>query len=140
MSSKSKMQVVAKAVEQINKKYFEDDVEKTMESKNVIMQEIEETGTVRTEEIGEKLYGEIPEIKEAFEEKLEKYNMKEATVEPQSEATYKKYQKQFLKTDTGIEINIPMEQYNNPENVEFLTNEDGTISVLIKNISRLTSR
>lgn len=140
MSSKSKMAVVSKAVEQINKKYYPDSVEKTIESKNAIIQDIQQTGSVHVEEISEKLYGNVPEIRQEFEEKLDKYHMKEAQVEPQSESTYKKFQKQYLKTDTGIEINIPMEQFEHPENVEFITNPDGTISVLIKNINHLTSR
>ena len=43
-------------------------------------------------------------------------------------------------TDTGIEIKIPMEQYNSTDSIEFITNPDGTISVLIKNIGKITSR
>ena len=43
-------------------------------------------------------------------------------------------------TEEGIEITIPMEAYGNPEKVEFITNGDGTISVLIKNIGHLQSK
>ena len=74
------------------------------------------------------------------QEKLEKYNMEKEVVRPKSEATIKKFQKQPLTTDTGIEITIPMEEYKDPEKVEFITNPDGTISVLIKNIGHLSTR
>ena len=57
-----------------------------------------------------------------------------------NEQTIKKFQKQKLYTDTGIEITIPMEEYRNPDHVEFITNMDGTISVLIKNIGMLSSK
>ena len=33
-----------------------------------------------------------------------------------------------------------MEEYRNPDHVEFITNMDGTISVLIKNIGVLSSK
>jgi len=33
-----------------------------------------------------------------------------------------------------------MEQYENPDSVEFITNQDGTVSVLIKNIGRIVSK
>ena len=66
--------------------------------------------------------------------------MEKAEVAPQNEATTKKFEKQYLKTDTGIEINIPMEQYQDANQVEFLTNPDGTISVLIKNINKISTR
>ena len=66
--------------------------------------------------------------------------MEKAEVKPQSIATTKKFEKQFLKTDTGIEINIPMEQYQDINQVEFISNPDGTISVMIKNINKISTR
>jgi ribosomal protein L32E len=61
-------------------------------------------------------------------------------IQPQSENTVRKYQTQHLYTDTGIEIKIPMNQYKNPKSVEFITNPDGTVSVLIKNIEHLEAK
>ena len=140
MSQKTKLAIVTRAVEQINKKFFEDDLDKQMEAKSIIHNDIVEQGALIPESIGEKLYGHIPEIQEEFTEKLEKYHMATEEVKPANPTTYKKYEKQFLTTDTGIEINIPMEEYNNKNHVEFITNPDGTISVLIKNINRLSSK
>lgn len=140
MSQKTKMNIVTKAVDQINKKYFEDDFDKKMEAKSIIQNEIIDTGTIQVETISEKIYGDLPEIKEEFTEKLQKYNMADAEIVPKSETTTKRFTKQFIKTDTGIEINIPMEQYNDKDNVEFITNPDGTISIMIKNINHITTR
>ncbi len=75
-----------------------------------------------------------------FTEKMEKYQMTQSVVEPKSQQTLKKFQTQKLTTEEGIEITIPMEAYGNPEKVEFITNGDGTISVLIKNIGHLQSK
>ena len=61
-------------------------------------------------------------------------------IKPQSENTVRKYQSQHLYADTGIEIKIPMEQYKNPRSVEFITNPNGTVSVLIKNIEHLEAK
>ena len=90
--------------------------------------------------IGERLYEEYPAVREEFEEKLGKYNMIREEVRPQNETTVRKLHKQYLKTDTGIEINIPMDEYNNNDSVEFITNPDGTISIMIKNINRLMAK
>ena len=88
-----------------------------------------------------KIFEYKSDLREKFKEKIEKYNINEQElIEPQNEATTKKFGKQHLTTDTGIEIKIPMEQYNSTENIEFITNEDGTISVLIKNIGHITSK
>ena len=140
MSSKSKMDIVTRAVEQVNKKHYSEEPVKQMEAKRIIKDEIEQSGTVNIEKISEKIYGQGPEIKEEFDAKMEKYHMEKAEVKPQSEKTTKKFEKQFLKTDTGIEINIPMEQYKDINQVEFITNPDGTISVLIKNINKILTR
>ena len=80
-------------------------------------QEIEENGAIQVERISEKMYGSTPEIKEEFDAKMEKSHMEKAEVKPQSEQTTKKFEKQYLKTDTGIEINIPMEQYQDIDQV-----------------------
>lgn len=141
MSSKSRLAIVTKAVDQVNRKYFEEEPVKQMEAKSIIKQELEENqGAIRVEAISEKIYGDTPEIKEEFDAKLEKYHMEKAEVHPQSEQTTRKFEKQYLKTDTGIEINIPMEQYQDINQVEFITNADGTISVLIKNINKILTR
>lgn len=140
MSQKAKLTLVTKAVEQINKKYFGEDLEKQLETKRVIHEDIVTQGSLVPESVGEKLYGQVPEIQEEFTEKLEKYHMATEEVKPSHPSTVKKFEKQFLTTDTGIEINIPMEEYNNREHVEFITNPDGTISVLIKNINHLQSK
>lgn len=140
MSQKSKFSIVTKAVDQINKKHFSEEPEKQMETKSILKKEIEEHGALNVERVSEKLYKETPQIKEEFDTKMEKYHMEKAEVVPQSEKTTKRFEKQYLKTDTGIEINIPMEQYEDINQIEFITNADGTISVLIKNINKISTR
>ena len=140
MSQRTRMKIVEKTVDQINHKYFEDNIEKQLESKAVIESQIREEGAITPAVIGERLYEEYPAVREEFEEKLGKYNMIREEVRPQNETTVRKLHKQYLKTDTGIEINIPMDEYNNNDSVEFITNPDGTISIMIKNINRLMAK
>ncbi len=144
MSQKTKLDIVTKAAEQINKKYFDDNFEKKMETKAVIHEACEactDEAPIKVEEISKELFGEAaPEIKEEFEKKLEKYNLPKDEIKVKSQATTKKFERQQLKTDTGIEISIPMDEYNNRNHVEFTTNPDGTVSVLIKNINKITSK
>lgn len=140
MSDKTKLAVVTRAVEQVNKKHFAEEPVRQMEAKRIIKKEIENTGSIKVEDISNKIYGDAPDIKEEFDAKMEKYHMEKAEVKPQNEQTTKKFEKQYLKTDTGIEINIPMEQYQDANQVEFITNSDGTISVLIKNINKILTK
>lgn len=142
MSHKSKLSIVTKAVEAVQKEGYGEagQYEAQMRAKSIIQEELEEKGGFVVEEIAERIFEEKPELKTACQDKMEKYNMVKEEVLPQSETTTRKYQKQHLFTDTGIEIKIPMEQYKDPGSVEFITNEDGTVSVLIKNIGHLEAR
>lgn len=91
--------------------------------------------------MADKVFVQKPELKEKFKEKVQKYKIKEEEeIKPQNDTTTRKFEKQHLTTDTGIEIKIPMEQYDSTDNIEFITNEDGTISVLIKNIGHIISK
>ncbi len=141
MSQKTKLAIVTKTVEQLGKKHYAEEPVRRMEAKSILKKEIEDNGgALHVEEIGRKLYGTAPEVKEEFDAKMEKYHMGHDKVSLQSEKTVKKMEKQYLKTDTGIEINIPMEQYQDANQVEFITNPDGTVSVLIKNINQITTK
>lgn len=143
LSQKAKLAIVEKAVESVQKEFFNESeqFEEKMKAKSVIHEEIAEQGSISIPEVAARIFEDKAELKERFKEKIEKYNINEQElIEPQNEATTKKFAKQHLTTDTGIEIKIPMEQYNSTESIEFITNEDGTISVLIKNIGHITSK
>lgn len=142
LSHKSKLSIVSRAVESVQKEGYDESerFEKQMRAKSIIQEEIEEKGGFVVEELAEKIFEEQPELKVAFQDKMEKYDMVKEEIQPQSENTVRKYQSQHLYTDTGIEIKIPMDQYKNPRSVEFITNPDGTVSVLIKNIGHLEAK
>ncbi len=142
MSHKAKLAIVTRAVESIQKEAFDESrqYEEHMRAKSIIQETLEEQGSFEVEEIAQKIFEETPTLIDTFEEKMEKYDMVKEVVKPQAETTIRKYEKQCLMTDTGIEIKIPMEQYKDPGSVEFITNPDGTVSVFIKNIGHLTAK
>ena len=81
-----------------------------------------------------------PELKEEFTEKVDRYNIANDTIIPQSKTTTRKLEKQHLTLDSGIEIKIPMELYNEQDSIEFITNEDGTMSMIIRGINNIVSK
>ncbi len=142
VSEKQKLNVVCRSVESIQNSHFDESrqYEENLRAKNIIHEELEENGGFSVEKIADRIFENEPVLKEAFKEKMEKNDMVRETVSPQSEKTVKKYETQVLKTDSGIEIKIPMKEYNDPGSVEFITEDDGTVSVLIKNIDRIRAR
>lgn len=142
LSPKSKLSIVEKAVADVQKKYYNESeqFEVKMETKSILNAQLEEEGAIQVPKLADTVFKDKEELKQEFREKLEKYHLEEEEVAPQDKKTVRKFETQHLKTDTGIEIKIPMEQYNNKNTIEFITNEDGTISMLIKNIGSITSK
>ncbi|MGN0306363.1 MAG: nucleoid-associated protein [Lachnospiraceae bacterium] len=142
LSHKTKLNIVTKAIDKVQREGLEEwkTYEAQMQAKAIIQEELASKGGFIVEELADRVFGEQADMRNAFQEQIEKYDMVRQEVIPQSEATTRKYQKQHLLTNTGIEIKIPMEQYRDSGSVEFITNEDGTISVLIKNIEHLEAR
>ena len=50
-----------------------------------------------------------------------------------AESSAKRLEKQSIRTKNGVVINIPLNLMND-DNVEFINNPDGTVSILIKNV------
>lgn len=142
LSPKTKLAIVTKAVDDVQKKFYHESeqFEVQMETKSIINQTLEEEGSFAVPVLMDKIFKEQEEMKEEVMKKLDKYHLAETEVAPQNPNTTKKFGKQNLITDTGIEIRIPMEQYQNKDKVDFITNPDGTISVLIKNIGNIISK
>lgn len=142
LSPKTKLAIVTKAVDDVQKKFYHESeqFEVQMETKSIINQTLEEEGSFAVPVLMDKIFKEQEEMKEEVMKKVDKYHLAETEVAPQNPNTTKKFGKQNLITDTGIEIRIPMEQYQNKDKVDFITNPDGTISVLIKNIGSIISK
>lgn len=142
LSPKSKLSIVTRAIDSVQKDYYDESeqYEQSMRAKQIIHQALEEEGGFTVEEIAEQVFEDKPELKIEFQDKMEKYDMVKQEVKPQSDTTVRKFETQCLTTDSGIEIKIPMSEYNDPGKVEFITNPDGTVSVLIKNIGLLKAK
>jgi len=137
-SSKEKLSMLTKTVDKISKKYYYDDIEKKIELKKTLFNEYEEKGSINIEEVADSVFKSNVVVKEEFKNNINKYGINDTRVTFQSKSLSKRFERQLIKTDTGIEINIPVEQYGNKDVLEFITNHDGTISILIKNITKLT--
>ena len=128
LSPKTKLNIVTKAIEKVQNDNLDEYTacEAKMRAKCIIQEELERNGGFVVEELADRVFEEQPHLG------LEVYT--------ESETTVRKYQKQCLYTDTGIEIKIPMDRYKDSDSVEFITNPDGTVSVLIKNIGHLEAK
>ena len=141
LSDKKKLAIVTKAIESVNDRAYEDmyKYEPQMKAKAIINNELEKNGGFSVEHIADLVYEDRPDLKSEFNNRMERYDLIREEVAPVSDNTTQKYARQCLVTDTGIEIKIPMLQYEE-DNVEFITNPDGTMSLHIKNIGNISAK
>ena len=141
LSDKKKLKIVEKAIESVNSEAYDelDRYEPNMKAKAIIHEELDKNGGFVVEELGDLLFKDREDLRTAYQDRLEKYDLVKEEVLPQSERTTKRFERQSLMTDTGIEIKIPIDQYENG-NVEFITNSDGSMSLVIRNIGKLDAK
>lgn len=140
LSEKEKVDIVNKVSKKIVKDYYEDDVKKMAEIKNVIVESVEETDTIDIDKIKTKVFNENLELQNIYEEEIENKGLTEKTIDI-NENLYKKIARtQKFVTDDGIEIKIPVSYLTSNDKVEFLNNTDGTISILLKSIKEIQGK
>ena len=129
-----KFQILNKVINDINNHYPEDGIAKRLDMKSRLREEFSENQAFKVNEIGDKLFGNHQGKKQEFDEKIERYDMQYDTFTVAKENTVKRLEYQMLETDTGIEIKIPMEEYNMKDNVEIIEESGGGSTIIIKNI------
>ena len=140
-SEKRKLAAVDKAVEQVAKKHYgEEAPREKMEIRRVLCEELSKPEGMKVADIPTKLFPDSPAMQEEVKEKLEEVSLTQAVIAPQAANTVKKYKSQRLVTDSGIEVKIPMEAYEDASRFELIYNPDGSRSILIKNITKLTTK
>jgi hypothetical protein len=138
ISPKEKLNIITKTADKLNKKYYNDTLDKNMDFKKSLFNQFEETGTIDIEQVVSTTFNNNIEIQKDFEEEIQKKGIKEKNISFTNENSINKISKQKIKTDIGIEINIPIEHYKNSNYLEFMNNPDGTVSLLIKNINKMS--
>lgn len=137
MAPKKKFQILDKVITDINNRYPEDGVAKRLEAKSRLREEFTENQAFKVSEIGDKLFGNHQGKKQEFDEKIERYDMQYDIFTVAKENTVRKLEYQMIETDTGIEIKIPMEEYNTKDNVEIIEEPGGGSTIIIKNIEQV---
>ncbi len=118
-----------------------DSIETRAKIKEYVTTSIEENDYeyLDTHKVAEKVFEGLPSVRDEFVEKMEKAGVPEK-VEVNKYITKKMTANIKLSTNTGVELSFPPEHYKNPEFMELITNEDGTLSIKINNITELINR
>ena len=104
-----------------------------------IKETINEGNDIDLKEIAEEVFYDTPEAKLTYFTGIENQGIDKPVLNQNAvKMALKKTQK--LKTDTGIEITIPLDYYNNKDYIEVMNMPDGRLSIQIKNIGNIENK
>ena len=140
LSDNAKLKILDKVTKSINKKYFDEDFEKAIKVKKAVTESFDETSSIQIDRIADQVFEKDISIRHEYVDEMEKAGLNEKEIIIPDRLIEKKFKTHKIKTDTGIEIDFPLEYAGNREKIEFVNNSDGTISIIIKNIGKITNR
>ena len=140
LSDNQKLKIIDKVTKKINKKYYDEDFDKVAKLKKVVSESIEDNSEIRVDAIAEEMFNTNLDVREEYIQEIQKAGLKDESITIPEKLAEKKFKTHKIKTDTGIEINFPLSYYDNRDMIEFSNNPDGSISIIIKNVSKIINR
>ncbi len=140
-SQQETVKAIRKAAEKVAEDFGADAVKTAASVKNAIAREIEDEDTLDPIQLGNAVFSGRPAMQEAFQQKMQDSGFSQTErVTVDREDLMKKVSNHKLKTDTGIELTIPAEYFDNTEFIEFTHSDDGSLFITLKHIGSIINR
>ncbi len=139
LSVRESIKVIKEVAKDVGKRYYGDDFEKVAHVKMALYDTMDEGGAVEIDHVAAVSFQGNPEVRKEYVDKVMAAGVSNR-ITIQGGDPEKRFGKQKIKTDQGIELTIPMGIYRNRDMVEFVNNPDGTISIILKNINQIMNK
>jgi hypothetical protein len=140
LSNREKAKVLDKVTKQIGQKYYSEDVTAVARMRQAVTGKAAEDRPVELDELAGSVFREDPAVRREYLEEIRKAGLVETEVRLPEKLAARKFASQKIETDTGIELQFPAEYFNNKEKIEIINNPDGTLSILIKNVTKIKNK
>lgn len=134
-SPKQKATRLLRVAEKVANLYYSEEDNMEQHISTTVYNELQSDKPLSVKSLGTKFFASNPVAQKEFFDRLSTFDISENETLSLSEKFQKKFHKQAIKSKNGIEIKIPTQLYSDENEVEFINNPDGTISLLIKNIT-----
>jgi hypothetical protein len=138
-SPKEAIKKVNAAVKKVAEAYGQDEVETAAAVKSFVAGKMQESDELNPLDAGKEVFHDNPAMQADYETQIKEAGFTEP-VHMDQEQTLKKMRSHKLKTDTGIELTIPIDYFDSTEYVEFNNNADGSLSITLKHIQNIMNR
>ncbi|MCH4179226.1 MAG: nucleoid-associated protein [Megasphaera sp.] len=139
ISSKDAVKMVTKIAAKVAEDHGGSTVEALSKTKQYLVENAETADSFSPQNLGAGVFADSPQMQEEFESQVREAQMP-ADVSIEKEYARKTGKNHKIKTDTGIEITFPSEYIENTDYIQIINNPDGTISIELKNICKITNK
>lgn len=130
---------INKVVKKVTEDYCQNQVETAVAIKSYITENLQPDGELDPQEVGMAVFKDNPSMQAAYKQEMENAGYTEP-VHVDQQSTLKKMQKHKLSTDTGIELTIPIDFFEDTDYLKFCKEENGSISIILKNIQNIMNK
>lgn len=122
-----------KAAENWTRKNITDDARKAEEIRTTIKTKLKEEDSINIDDFATELFQEQPQVKEDFTNYIKQQGLNEEVAVDKTWVE-KKFKRTRLNIDKQIDLYINEETYHDSSKFEIVSNGDGTINMIVKNV------
>lgn len=138
-SPKTTMTLVSSITKKVAENHGQNSIEAVAMAKSFIAENVLISEYLQPTELGKEIFKNSPIMQSEYLTEIQTAGIAEA-VKVEQDFALKKMKNHKIKTDTGIELTIPLDYFQNTDYIEFINNPDGTLSINLKNIVKLTNK
>lgn len=139
VSPRDTIKKVHKIVNTVAEEYGENAAQAVSRAKAYLLSASRTEDEIAPAEVGRRAFPEHPGMQQSYQEQVVRASLPKTTPVDQ-DFVVRTNRSHKIKTDTGIEIIVPSDFFNDPDYIEFVSNDDGTISINIKNVGEIINR
>lgn len=135
------IKVIKKTAESVAKSFDDDAFAFSQKVQNTVFHAVEKQENLSPERLADQLFSDNLTAKLAFKDQVKETIPDQIKFEQiPMDKIGKKLANQKLSLSNGIEMIVPQTLYEDAETVEFIQNNDGTYSIIIKNIEEIKNK
>ncbi|HBF35975.1 MAG TPA: nucleoid-associated protein [Firmicutes bacterium] len=140
LSTGQKAKIIQKVAEKLGEKYNNEKFNSVARLRKTVAETMEVGNTVGLESMAREIFRDDPEAQREYVAEVKEAGIQEEEIQLSERIAEKKFRSHKIKTDTGIEILFPSTYYNNKDMIEFVNQPNGTVSIIIKNVGKISNK